>query len=357
MDIKERELILHRICLGYFIHTFYIDGEDIILKIGTPTLEQVHISDHIYDETFKDAVKKGVYVEEELQCLLDDMMIWLPSDQVQLSELEQNIEKLKIGLFQMHFRANNKIAIRKSLELTQDTVIDLLNRKHALDMYSAEALARFKKNSYLSSCGIIDLEGNKYIDPNSMWDTDTPLIDEVMKVRTKLMCTETILRQIARTEPWRSIWSAGRKSGSLFDIPAISLSLEQQLLLTWSTVYDNVHESMDTPPEEVIEDDDTLDGWFLLQHKKRIKDKEKRLLEPDGDSKAFQAQEVYVMTDTPEDALKVYNLNDAKNKAIVRQRMLALRKSNVIKEQDMPDKQLQLKMLANQAYVENMKRK
>ena len=41
-------------------------------------------------------------------------------------------------------------------------------------------------------------------------------------------------------------------------------------------MYDNIQESMDCPTEDVINDDDMLDGWFIVQNRKREKDKKEK---------------------------------------------------------------------------------
>ncbi len=355
MDTIQKNILINRISLGYFIHKFNIDGKSVLLKIGSPTAEQKHISDILYIDAYKDAVKQGLYLEEELYDLLDDTKLWSVDNEVKLTELKDNLEKLKIGLFQMYFRSQHQLKIRESLEITKDAIIDLINKKHSLDIYSAEAIARFKKNSYLSACGIYKLDGECYLKPDDVWDTDSPLIDDIMHIRTYNLCDEVTLRELSRTEPWRSVWSVGKSHGQVFNCPIIDLSIEQQLLITWSSVYDNVYESLECPPDDVVEDDDMLDGWFLLQHKKRVIDRQKKLSEPDGESKAFQAQEVYLLADTPEDARKIYNLNTEHANLLIKQRMKALRDSGVIKEQDMPDQKRNLQMMMNQAYSQQMK--
>ena len=42
-------------------------------------------------------------------------------------------------------------------------------------------------------------------------------------------------------------------------------------IVMWSQLYDNVQESMDAPTKDVIKDDDLLDGWLIVQGKKREK--------------------------------------------------------------------------------------
>ncbi len=77
------------------------------------------------------------------------------------------------------------------------------------------------------------------------------------------------IRRLARSNAWRFQWQAGKGLGGLFGRPIIELDPEQQAIVYWSQVYDNVYESMDRPEDSVIENDDELDAWFEAQARKR----------------------------------------------------------------------------------------
>ena len=42
------------------------------------------------------------------------------------------------------------------------------------------------------------------------------------------------------------------------------------VIVIWSKMYDNVQESIDAPIQSVMEDDDALDGWFIVQNRKYL---------------------------------------------------------------------------------------
>ena len=48
-------------------------------------------------------------------------------------------------------------------------------------------------------------------------------------------------------------------------------------------MYDNIQESLDYPSEDVVEDDDMLDGWLIIQKQKR--DKERAVSELENTTK------------------------------------------------------------------------
>jgi hypothetical protein len=68
---------------------------------------------------------------------------------------------------------------------------------------------------------------------------------------------------------------------------------------------------MDSPNEKVIEDDDCLDGWFIVQQRKRDKDKKQQ--EVDSmitNPKIANSQEIYVVAKDQESAQEIYDLNN-----------------------------------------------
>ena len=86
-------------------------------------------------------------------------------------------------------------------------------------------------------------------------------------------------------------------------------------------MYDNVQESHESPCEEVINDDECLDGWFIEQ--KRKIEKQKKQQEVDAltkNSKIANSQEVFVMASNQEAANQIYELNDPMSRATIKNR-------------------------------------
>ena len=82
------------------------------------------------------------------------------------------------------------------------------------------------------------------------------------------------MRELVNNDPWKLIWYMREVEGSpLFVDRERQLTPDQKNIVVWSRMYDSVHESQDAPSEAVIADHDMLDGWFILQKRKRDKDK------------------------------------------------------------------------------------
>ncbi|MGB0657638.1 MAG: hypothetical protein ACPGOS_01095, partial [Gammaproteobacteria bacterium] len=77
--------------------------------------------------------------------------------------------------------------------------------------------------------------------------------------------------------------------------PSIHLTRDQLSLCQFSSMYDNVNESSESPAEDVINDDDCLDGWFIVQKREYEKSKNKKDMEKLlGNSKVANSQEIFL---------------------------------------------------------------
>ena len=120
-------------------------------------------------------------------------------------------------------------------------------------------------------------------------------------------------------------------------------------------MYDRIHESPDCPSEGVLDDDDMLDGWLLVQRKKREADQKKQEVEGAVNTKIANADEIYVKVESYEDAKKIDLLNPSHVNRTKRQRLQQLKEKGVIKEQEFKDVQLKRSMEMRQAFTQQVK--
>ena len=179
-----------------------------------------------------------------------------------------------------------------------------------------------------------------------------------MAVYTGLVLSEKAIREIAKTEPWRSLWILSEsKVFELFANKGKELTPDQRNLLIWSRMYDNIHESMDCPPDEVIEDDDMLDGWLLIQKKKREQEQvQNEVANKTSNSKISNSDEIFVMAGTQEDANKINSSNSFHNQQIKKQRMQIVQQQGEAKDLDFPDQQLKMRQKSNQMFKDKFRR-
>tara|TARA_R110001592_G_C12700538_1_gene706684 strand:- start:172 stop:543 length:372 start_codon:yes stop_codon:yes gene_type:complete len=86
-------------------------------------------------------------------------------------------------------------------------------------------------------------------------------------------------------------------------------------------MYDNVYESHERPNDKIIEDDDCLDGWFIVQRRNYEKDKKQQEVDAlTSNPKIANSQEVFVMASNQESANEIYDLNDVVSRSTIHNR-------------------------------------
>ena len=167
----------------------------------------------------------------------------------------------------------------------------------------------------------------------------------VLKFYRKQDIYEEIYRELARTDPFRTTWSLGGSFQGVFGISTSSATIEQKTISMYSRMYDNVQESMETPASEVIEDDDMLDGWFVVQKRKRDEEKKKSGTADIGHG---GAQDVYLMADGKKDIEKIQDMNTLQGKMVSEQRHRVVEKKGKISHEELPDVKRDLQMQSSQ---------
>jgi hypothetical protein len=135
----------------------------------------------------------------------------------------------------------------------------------------------------------------------------------------------------ARSNVWKSYWNIGKTS--VFSKPVMQLSDEQKGLINYSVMYDNIMEHPEAPEEEVLADEDMLDGWIFYQ-----KDKEKRdRMESNTSSVHSGASEVFLMANSQNDVDTIYAMNDMEANSIINARAKEVKQKGSVDVTDLPD--------------------
>ena len=95
----------------------------------------------------------------------------------------------------------------------------------------------------------------------------------------------------------------------------MDLNTEQISLISFSLLYDNVYQSSECPPDAVVEDNDAIDGWLLIQKEKQAKTQKEKLLEK-LHSQHEGAKDIFVMAKDGEDAQRINSLNTGHSRVI-----------------------------------------
>ncbi len=336
MTAERRELLVARIISGVVRIT--VGGLSYLFS--RPRRQHLYVAQEAYQEALSEAQLRGIFTDEELLTFLLENSLWDNKSQVVLDELPAAIDELKLNLFRAGFRSLERNSIRTSLAEAKHKLHALEARRHAYDHLSCHGCACSARTWYVLGCSLRDAKGKRVFKPRRFWEQSNELLQEAASELARARLAEHQYRELARTEPWRSTWSARSTGGSLFGVPACDYTDEQRSLAAYSGLYDGVYQHPECPSDEDVADDDVLDGWLINQREKRRSSSGASPEGLIGNDKIRNSQEVYLVAQTPEDARKVMDLNDAHGKAVQKQRFAALREKGDkgdVAVMDLPD--------------------
>lgn len=351
MHLYEMSRHIARIVSGQM--RFKIAGE--MYFVRNPSRLQYCLAEEIFMEYLEDASLSGAWDEEQTLSFLRKNGIFSDKDEADLKVLVENIDKLKVGLFEMRVRTKEQAKIRIALQKTKVEFERLMILKHSYDHQTSVGLATAAKQRYLLGCSVFDAEGIPYWKDESGWLSPDNILDKIIFLINSNRLGEPDFREIARNDPWKTTWSLQKHCREpIFEGSAVDLSDEQKNLIIWSCVYDTVREHPDNLDDEIIEDDDMLDGWMIV--KKNERDKSKVSLPTVGNEKIKNATEQFHMVDTIEDARRVIGQNDEMTQYTVKQRMDLIKKEGVVSEVNMPDTALSLRQQRQEKFMQQYRK-
>lgn len=311
MDNIHYEKVLYRILRGRL--KLRLDG--LTLYIYEPTADLIEDSLDAYDKAYKEAYFNNVPIKEELINTLLENNLWSPLDDKEAESLEDKIEDMKVEIFNKfydkRFVNSSKINIRQ----IEDRITKLKYKKMCLDHTSCEGSASISRQLWL-------LNKTTFYEDRKAYDWKHINIQNVFDYYMENLIKQEDIRYVSRTEPWRGMWSVGKKAASqIFERHVTDLTKDQKTLAHYSIMYDNIYEHPESPNEKIIEDDDAIDGWMIKM--KRENDKQKKQKEVDAltsNPKIANAQEVFVMARDQQNAEEIYNLNNPVARQTIRDR-------------------------------------
>lgn len=299
-----------------------------------------------YEEAYAEASLDGCYSEGELLDFLMDKGLWSDRLQGEMAQLEHDIEEFKVKLVGLAFRSAEKRAGKLALARAKARHEEVFSLRHSHDHLTAHGVASMVKVRHLLASSLYYSDGRRLI---GSLDEASPLFENACEAFLGSRLSDTALREVARTDPWRPVWAARKSCGSVFGAAAADLTDEQLRLAVWSGMYENVSAHPECPADEVLEDDDLLDGWFILQRRARAqRDVERRADDVVTNEKVRNSDEVYIVAQTPEDVARVEALNDEAARQAKRSRAEAIKARGAVQHVDLPDMRMWARMQAAQ---------
>lgn len=333
MQQWEREWHVARILAGKT--RVRIEGR--VYYITTPTPDQRLISLEVYQDALKAAALEGALSEADLLSILLERGIWTEQLADEYQKYEKALEDLKVILYEKRLIGSARLQTRSAIRVTKEEIKRLDRLRHCMDHVTIDGFAAASKYYFLLQECLHNEDGSPCCDET--------ILESISDAVYQQRLTEADLREISRTEPWRSLWSSRNSAGrGLFDFPASFLSDEQKNLIAWSNLYDSIRDNPNPPEAIVFEDDDMLDGWMLVQKRQRDAQVGARIADSIGNK---NADETYVFVNSLEDAREIDKLNDPIASNIKNQRMAYLKQNKEVSEVNMPDTANKIRMELN----------
>lgn len=346
--MDNRELALYRLMSG----KVPVSWNDREYFICVPSITQKLRAEEIYHRTYYESLFNETVHEDDILAFIVRAGFWTEKDSEDIVKAQNDIETFKVELYNSMFQSIKEKHVRNVLQMAKDEYERLYTKRHQYDFLTPKGIATLAKNSYLIAVSTFDMEGNRLIEDFTTAQMD--LVNHLVGEYNDARLEETELRKLARTEPWRSYWNAGKKEGRLFDISPVDYSDDQRMLVLWSSLYDSVYDNSEAPSDNIIDDDDMLDGWLIIQRRKVESEKLRRRGE-EAVGKANHADEVFVVAQTLEDAKKVDALNTFEGRQKKRVRFEAMKQFASTAEGDLPDVKRDIHMQLNRMATERMK--
>jgi len=351
MEYIDIEHKLYNILDGKYYLT-YNDEEYISVS---NTISDKNRAGILYNHIMDDIKYDSMISWEQAKVISNRLGIWTNKNEESLKSLEDVLDNLKLKLFMNYANISHVKSLRKRISSLKKGIEKSNDNKYTMYIHTKEHYASSIKRDFLLGLSIRDKNDNRVMSPYDFWLWDSSLIDVFNNHISRHHISVTDIREIARSEPWRSMWLA--QKGSVYNKSSIDWTDHQRLLVSFSRMYDNVYESMECPPDEVIKDDDMLDGWFVKQKKDREKKQKDRILDDKfGKMKNNDGQEIFVVAGR-DDIQDIYNMNDNSSRNIIRSRAKQIEQNKEVKHQHLKDVQMDLHMQKTQEMRETMRRR
>jgi hypothetical protein len=323
-------------------------------KLIAPSKEILLLAEHIYQETLSSLRFDNLINKEKASRILVGMDIWRPQDDDALKTLEKHLEDRKVDLYQALYDSERQDRMRRAIKTIKSGLNKSLAKKHSLDYMTVEYHASVVKQKFITALCLRDEADKPIYTEKTFWNEDSSILESVISRLDRDIITIEEFRELARNDPWRTIWNLSKES--CLGVPSSEFTNDQKTLVTFAKMYDNAYQSMDCPPDEVLEDDDMFDGWMIDQRRQREKDQKQKTADkinniPD------KAQEVFLTAPTREDADRIYAMNDQDATMKIKQRQAMIEKTDgsLVDAKNLPDTQMELRQQQMQEYKDKMK--
>ena len=344
MDRDYEKYHIYRILSGVF--KIVIDEK--IYYVKNNTKEEKFEIQEVYFDIYRRAEEQGTMTLEESYLLLAESGGWDGSKESRLKETPNVINSLKLQIYKAFHTSKIRENLRRQLRDKEKEQHKLLSQKNSLMNSTCEGIATIHSNHYSFYTRTTDEQGNYIKNTIKFQDISSSLLEDIYTKYQFLQTDEKEIRELSRSDVWRHIWGSKEHSKGVFDMYASDLTDEQSGLISWSSFYDQIRNNPELPSEDIVNDNDAIDGWVREQVEKNKQEKSKNANE-------MNATEIFIPADNDEDIQRIHGMNDVSARITKRLREKAIDKHGTLKEADLPDVKIELQRQSNEQYKNTVK--
>lgn len=336
---EDLELLLYRIFCGHLIFTY--NNERYTLKSATIEIKyeaQILYNNIINDEKYNDWIR-----EDSLENLLIYLNLWTKDTNMIIKDLDKKIENSKADYYSNFKFTDKKNTIKKNLEGYKKQLNSILLKKEELYSNTLEGYANSIKNEFIITRTLY--KNNNLIFNSQNNNNNYVLFNNIVNELNKHSIGLSDFKKLARSNIWRSYWNVGKNS--IFNQQGNNITDDQRTMIGISQMYDRVYDHPEPPADEIIEDDDALDGWMIVQRRKIEKDKKQQQIDS-LNPKLKNAQEVFLFANNKDEAQEIVGLNNIEGLNRIKSKIAHVNKFGHTEESQLPDVQVDLRSQLNQ---------
>ena len=341
MNDAEIELLLYRILYGKLL--FQYDGTEYELRSPDYKLKykaQLLYNNIINDEKYNDWIR-----EEQIENVLISLGLWTKDTMKIIKDIEKKIDNAKVDLFKFASFSDKVKSLRKSLDQYRMQLNKIMNHKAEILSNTLEGYALSIKNEYII-CNTLFKNNNQVFYSNfSNNQNSYTYFNSLVTEINKYVIGISEFKNLARHQIWRSYWTYNKQN--IFNCSVIDVTDDQKTLVNISRMYDSIYDHPECPSDNVIDDDDMLDGWMILQRRKNEQNKNQKKID-DLNPKLKNAQEVFLMANNQETAEEILSLNSQESMHKMNEKFAYVKAHGQANESELPDVRRDLMNKANE---------
>lgn len=325
---RNIEQDIYRIISGKLLFTF--NGKNYSVIPAKPIIK--YEANIIYESIINDEKYSDWIRQDNLERYMIYLGVWNNEMSIFLEKTDKQIEDYKVSLFNNRLNTKMTQKTRNQLLLLRKRISELQQIKQSYYIQTLEGYAESIKYEYIMTHTVYS--NNKKVFNQSSSQNSYNEFSAIINEINQHSLTVSDYRKIARSEIWRSFWSIDKNN--IFRGTVTEWTEEQRMLAGYSSMYDSVYEHPERPIDNVIEDDDMLDGWMISKRREIEKTKQQdQILK--SNNKLDKAQEVFIFTDSKEGAKEIMNMNSQESLLAIAQREHAIQKGQIIDHSSLPD--------------------